>query len=560
MFAVLVSLPTLATIETAGGSPVNVRSFGAVGNGIVDDTAAIQAAIDSTKGPLRIYLPGGTYKIGAGGLTIARNRVTLFGDGPQDTRLEFAPTGDDQVLIHIAGGSGDIRYQCGISGLSFDSPDTSYRKVGIRVTNASETPIENIASSKWAGGTGQGSIGLQLRGREFTWPRNVAINADSPVSIEDDPYDPAIDADHYHFENCNFSDVGRNTNPIVRVASGIYVYDLVFDGDQGWEGGTYGLYWVDTGTTSTALNVVFRNVRWEQTLASNFGFYIDINSGTTLRGLEFDNVSISGGAAGNGIKLRRCQKVTLINTRFGLAAGKTALDIDGTNQNVANINMSNEADHGVEIVTCPTYVRVFGMDSTGAASDIPHLTGNGAAGTMGIFTKRDGNVVWYVQNTSAGSAAKAQIRLQSDTGTGIIQQDSSAAGGRMMMQADAEADLGVNNARKLGVTSKLATMYVPLARTVTAGITASRVQTQGSGALTSDVNEISVCANDNDTVTLPRAVAGMEIVIINDGKSTLRIFPASGDNAGAGLNRPTTLGAGLSVRYTAYDATNWKAI
>ncbi len=95
-------------------------------------------------------------------------------------------------------------------------------------------------------------------------------------------------------------------------------------------------------------------------------------------------------------------------------------------------------------------------------------------------------------------------------------------------------------------------------RKVTAGITASTTQTQGQGALTSEVNAIATCANVNDTVTLPSAASGMRVTIINNGAQTLRIFPASGDNAGAGVDTAVTLAAGSNVSYVAYNATDWE--
>jgi hypothetical protein len=95
---------------------------------------------------------------------------------------------------------------------------------------------------------------------------------------------------------------------------------------------------------------------------------------------------------------------------------------------------------------------------------------------------------------------------------------------------------------------------------VNAGITASTTQTQGQGALTSSINEVSTVANANDTVTLPSAAAGMRVIIINNGANTLQIFPASGDNLGAGVDTATTLAAGSNVEYVAYDATNWEQL
>ena len=98
-----------------------------------------------------------------------------------------------------------------------------------------------------------------------------------------------------------------------------------------------------------------------------------------------------------------------------------------------------------------------------------------------------------------------------------------------------------------------------LIRPVQTGITASTTQTQGQGALTKDFNYITVCANANDTVTLPSAVAGMQIKVRNQGASTLQIFPASGDAIdGAAVDASTTLTAGSSVVFDAQDGTNWR--
>lgn len=94
-------------------------------------------------------------------------------------------------------------------------------------------------------------------------------------------------------------------------------------------------------------------------------------------------------------------------------------------------------------------------------------------------------------------------------------------------------------------------------QTTTSGITASTTQTQGNGALVSAVNEVSTVGSANDTVTLPPALAGTVITIINNGANTLQIFPASGDNLGAGLDTSRTLESNESIIYVAYDATNW---
>jgi hypothetical protein len=47
--------------------------------------------------------------------------------------------------------------------------------------------------------------------------------------------------------------------------------------------------------------------------------------------------------------------------------------------------------------------------------------------------------------------------------------------------------------------------------------------------LTKDINHITVCATNGDSVKLPVAIAGAEIIIINDGTADLAIFPATGE-------------------------------
>ncbi len=105
-----------------------------------------------------------------------------------------------------------------------------------------------------------------------------------------------------------------------------------------------------------------------------------------------------------------------------------------------------------------------------------------------------------------------------------------------------------------------------LLRDVDTGLTAGTTQTQGGGlALTAQVNDIETIENDNDTVVLPSltSTGSLSVIVVNDdasGSNILQIFPASGDDLGAGINVATTLEANESIVFTGIDATEWHMV
>jgi len=78
---------------------VSVKQFGAVGDGVADDTAAIQAAVN--KGSIKVFFPAGNYRItstiniGDGTSTAVStvNGIELEGGGAGITAAEFGPPG-----------------------------------------------------------------------------------------------------------------------------------------------------------------------------------------------------------------------------------------------------------------------------------------------------------------------------------------------------------------------------------------------------------------------------------------------------------------------------------
>lgn len=77
------------TAAAVGANAVNVKAYGAVGNGVTDDTAAIQAALNS--GAAIVNVPSGTFIFTT--LTLPEN-TSLVGEGSTNTFLQTATTGN----------------------------------------------------------------------------------------------------------------------------------------------------------------------------------------------------------------------------------------------------------------------------------------------------------------------------------------------------------------------------------------------------------------------------------------------------------------------------------
>jgi len=114
--------------------------------------------------------------------------------------------------------------------------------------------------------------------------------------------------------------------------------------------------------------------------------------------------------------------------------------------------------------------------------------------------------------------------------------------------------LGVDAVKYLGDGANVLTT-----NNVATAITASATQAQGQQPLTSSLNIVTVVGVPNDVVTLPTVEGGLSVRVVNNGANVLQVFPASGDDLGAGLNTSETLGVGATKVYCGVDATNWSS-
>ena len=151
------------------GAPLNVIDFGATGNGVTDDTAAIQAAIDTSKD---IYFPEGVYK--ASGLTVDNNMQSFTAEGG-NTRITKNANGT------ILNGSGDDLY---FSGIDFRGEASSYTGDNISLTGNRITFTDNCGSSDAAGRALKSTGGsIRIYGGHNTWATVATGPTDYDIEI-----------------------------------------------------------------------------------------------------------------------------------------------------------------------------------------------------------------------------------------------------------------------------------------------------------------------------------------------------------------------------------------
>jgi polygalacturonase len=290
--------PTIAI----GTAALNVANFGAIGNGVADDTAAIQAAINalpSTGGTVEI--PAGTYMINALQAINLRSHMRLLLD--TGATLQAIPNSAERYWVvkarnvnnvEIAGGSivGERTQHQGTTG------EWGY---GLNIAGSSYVYVHDISVSNcWGDGLAVGA----------------AVNSTSTV--------PSYSVT---FNNVK-SDNNRRQGLSILPATQVYVVNSSFTGSNGTAPQS-GID-VEPQTQGTAMQVRLENV----TLANNMGNGLEAHA--NVQALTLNNVTSQN------------------NHGYGVYAGGVKY------LTINNSNLSENYLFGVDIATTTNYVQVVG--------------------------------------------------------------------------------------------------------------------------------------------------------------------------------------------------------
>lgn len=130
----------------------NVKFWGAVGDGVTDDTAAIQATINwaqsSSIPKPSVYLSAGNYKI-TSSLLITNGYFTMYGDGPDASLINVKASGIGRAVF--VNGPARI-FNVNLSGFKIQSSSVAVIPNGIEFKNASTCHVGDFVGASLMNG------------------------------------------------------------------------------------------------------------------------------------------------------------------------------------------------------------------------------------------------------------------------------------------------------------------------------------------------------------------------------------------------------------------------
>lgn len=168
--------------------------------------------------------------------------------------------------------------------------------------------------------------------------------------------------------------------------------------------------------------------------------------------------------------------------------------------------------------------------------------------------KWESNATWLlVASLTSGPGLLNETASATNPTVIVRRNDSDTGAGSAGDDCNSQIAGGVEAIRMCEVSS-----HILIDNELHAGITASTTQTQAGGfQLLSSYNQVAIVANTGDSLVAPVVRVGRELEVINAGANPLWLWPAVGDDLGAGVDVKVVLEANETFTFRGVDDTNW---
>jgi hypothetical protein len=302
---------TSRTLANRFADILNVKDFGAVGDGTTDDTAAIQAAITSaqTSGGRIVFLPNGSYKI-TSELLISNSGVYLQGEGAGVTKI-VATFGNNNIVrfykaaaFSPSGWGGNGFFYGGVSYMTlYSSAGTLTAGAAIAIDNVSEIDITSVNIKTTY-------VGVSILNTGFVRLNNIDV-----ANVGLDAY--RVDwTPNVLLNNCSGFQDASAAQACFHIVSGggFHLTDCISSSYN------YGLL-VDPATSKFVCNLIVNGCDFDN--SQSCGIDIDGSNGGDIYALQFDS-SRAGFGAGPGLAINGGDNInfsnfqSVKNTQYGI--------------------------------------------------------------------------------------------------------------------------------------------------------------------------------------------------------------------------------------------------
>ena len=368
---------------------VSVKDFGAVGDGVADDTAAVQAALNS--GSAGVYVPKGVYGIGSQ-MTVPAS-VTVYGDG---SGSEFKMLASLDTMFSVNGDNVHFR------DLAFRGTDTEISGsaneriiVAVQRTNVTVTGCELMETI----------IAVQYQECDSCSMSGCYIhNIRHRIDLSQG-YGLLCNTDNENLIICDnrFEDIGRHAIYVTSGSSNVSISGNVINV---CESVAIAVSTTSAQNPSRNISIVGNTVTAVAGTVSPSGIGVFVNSenivisGNCLYDIEDDGIFVEGGAS----------EVQADNPRHITITGNALRDCD--QRGIRTVNASQIAITGNHCSSCVTGIAVQSSSSgTGALFSDVTVSGNQCigSGTYGLIV--------------AGTASCTGIQVSGNTIRGSVTRD-----------------------------------------------------------------------------------------------------------------------------------------